>query len=83
MDTEDAMTETASTSNGNLKGKRIRFGGPSLLKGAETWYDHMNPDGTKHATVFVRPGQEIDADRVDNVQHYIDNGLATVVEPKA
>lgn len=70
------------TDENAAKGRRIRFGGTNLRKEfkEEVWYDHINKDGTRRNMVWVRSGQEVDADRVENVMHYIDNGLAEFVD---
>jgi hypothetical protein len=60
--------------------KKLKFGGPNLKGAQETWYRHVNPDGSLSGQPFVKEGAVVDYDRVLDAQYYIDNGMATVVD---
>ena len=62
---------------------RLRFGGEALKKGEVTWYDHINPDGQSAGQVFVRPGDEVDEERVTDAQGLIDRKQAERVADAA
>jgi len=55
---------------------KLRFGGENLPKGSTTWYDHINPDGSRGGQVFVKPGQTVDEERVTDADYYVNSGMA-------
>lgn len=62
---------------------KLKFGGPSLPPNTETWYNHINPDGTIINYRTVRHGEVIDEERVSDAASYIERGIATRVASDA
>lgn len=62
--------------------KVLKFGGPRLPEGTHTFYTTTQADGSATETK-ANVGDVADFDKVDNAQHYIDTGLATLASSKA
>jgi len=80
------MTKAAVSATETTGGvaRKLMFGGPALPKDgkSETWYMHKNegdPPGVYGGQVFVKAGDVVDYDRVENAESYIERGIATLI----